>query len=389
MSVLWLMEPDIRLTQFRSNQAPVQDASVPSVPETDIHWALHNAQAELERRRQLAGIKPGKRPEFPAPDWLDTLIPLVKAPEGEPAGNDTVLATATVTVHPGILAAMLKQKLEAAGRIYLLLKAIDRQGRGWLAVDEIRCYLTNKNSPLCVCSWRRLRQLFTQGEALFWQRDPHGRLWLKGAHKIAYKLKIGRLQGFPVALPITTLLSGIQAVRAHFYASFHSGRDDRPISRQRLQVLSDTAPRTQRAYDKIAQVKRCHNLAIGERYTQVAAQERAWKQGRGVFLFIDTQGQQGPPHHKYLAWQLPNSYRGPHDRRAKGSRKRLNRKLAGLVHKGIPGNDGQAIEQVFWPDGALAAKRYNRNPHHDAYWPYRQSRNRQTRLWAVIVSQEN
>jgi len=151
-----------------------------------------------------------------------------------------------------------------------------------------------------------------------------------------------------------------------------------------LYDLSGTAERTQREYDKVAKVKRQRNLAIGERYTKLNAEERAWKQGRGVFHFVDSHGLQGHKNGEYLAWQLPNSYCGPHDQRSRGSRKRINRKLADLVNKGIPGNDGQPIEQVFWPDGASAAREYSRDPERDAYWLRGQSQRRNCILWHVF-----
>ena len=118
-------------------------------------------------------------------------------------------------------------------------------------------------------------------------RNSRDRLWLKGAHRIAYTLDCGRLQGFPIELPLEALLGGIQAVRAAFYGSFHAGRDAKPISRETLSHLSGVPERTQRTYDHVAQIKRQANIAIGERYSQENVQDRAWKQGRAVFHFVD------------------------------------------------------------------------------------------------------
>src|SRR5690606_20744150 len=119
-------------------------------------------------------------------------------------------------------------------RVYFLLRVIDSAGRGWLPIEHVRQQLTQKDSPVKFCGWRRLRQLLREGEGIFWQRDDQDRLWLIGAHRIAYKLDSARLQGFPVELPISALLGGIQAVRAAFYATFHGGRDGKPISRETL-----------------------------------------------------------------------------------------------------------------------------------------------------------
>jgi hypothetical protein len=287
-----------------------------------------------------------------------------------------------------LLMALLKQNLEAQARVYLLLRLIDRPGRGWLDVEVVRRQLTRKGSPLKILGWRRLRQLLHQGEGIFWQRDDRGRLWLKGLHRIAYTLDLGRLQGFPIELPISALLGGIQAVRAAFYACFHGSRDSKPISRETLRQLSGIAERTQRDYDREAQVKRRRNLAIGEAYTTENAQERAWRQGRGVFHFVDVKGRQGRKNRAYVAWQLPNSYEATYQRRSRGSRKRLNRKLKDLVTKGIPGNAEGMVERVFFGNGALAAKAYSRDPECDAYWESQQTTQGQVSLWHVIAGSQ-
>ena len=250
-------------------------------------------------------------------------------------------------------------------------------------MDEARAHLATKGAPWHCCGWRRLRQILAEGEGIFWQRDAQGGLWLRGAHRVAHALDIEKLQGFPVELPIESLLGGIQVVRATFYAAFHSGRESKPISRDTLHTLTGLAPRTQLDYDRLAHVGRQRNMAIGDRHTPAALQERAWQRGRGVFRFVDVKGKQGRPGGEYVAWHLPNSYEGPHSRRSRGSRKRLNRKLADLVNEGIPGNSGPPIERVFWPDGAAAAKGFNRAPATDAYWQGRPTRGA-GRLWQVL-----
>lgn len=284
--------------------------------------------------------------------------------------------------------AMLRAEREAAGRLWLLLRAIDRDGRGWLDIDDIRAQLATKGAPWRICGWRRLRQLLAEGEGIYWQRHERERLWLRGAHRVAYALDCERLQGYPVELPVAALLGGIQGVRAAFYGAFHSGRDAKPISRETLRELSGIAERTQRAYDRLARVERRANMAVGGRYTQECMEERAWQQGRAVFRFVDVLGKQGRKDAAYVAWHLPNSYRGAYERRARGSRKRLNRQLAGLLPKGITGNDGRAAgpacDKVFWADGAAAARQFNRDPARDAYWSQRQSTRAGDGLWHVL-----
>ena len=368
---------EVKASTLPPCEAVEDTASAPS-------WLLLNAQKELQRRRGTichSPAYPGNTPTIPAD--LPTDPAPISTHEARPA-SATACATQIVVVHPTILLSMLKQHQEAPGRVWLLLRAIDADGRGWLDVDDARRHLTEKGAPLRVCGWRRLRQLLAQGEGVFWHRDARNRLWLYGAHRIAYKLDSGRLQGFPVEFLLSALLGGIRTVRAAFYASFHGGRDSKPISRETLESLSGVPGRTQLEYDRVARVERQRNIAIGERHSVENAQERAWRHGRAAFHFIDTQGRQGRAGREYVAWHLPNSYRADYQRRSRGSRKRLNRKLADLVKKGIPGNDDRAVEKLFFPNGALAARRYNRSPEQDAYWHQEERTCTGGKLWRVI-----
>jgi len=383
----WELSPELQQAQARLLQLRIERGIVPknkdelafeAAPVAEpCNWELRNARLALQQLRLQHGIAINDKPKITRTnDWL--------IDQGEPHANQMVKAPATVTIHPSIALAILRQHVEAPARVYFLLRVIDKGGRGWLSVENIRQELTRNDSPLRICGWRRLRQLLREGEGVFWQRDDNDRLWLKGAHKIAYKLDSGRLQGFPVELPVSALLGGIQPVRAAFYATFHGGRDSKPISRETLESLSGIPGRTQLEYDRVARVERTRNIAIGERHTAENAQERAWHHGRAAFHFIDTAGRQGRAGREYVAWHLPNSYRADYQRRSRGSRKRLNRELADLVKKGIPGNDDRAIEKLFFPNGALAAKQYNRNPEQDAYWRQEERTRIGGRLWRVM-----
>lgn len=382
-----LLQAQARLLELRATLGIETKAMSPSLlpvaskPEP-INWMRLNAEAELQRRREHAGILTAyPNPCLCASSGHSQPPRIITEP---PSGS---ASPQSIVVHPSLVLALLREKLEAPGRVYFLLRFIDHQGRGWLRIEDIRRELTHKDSPLKICGWRRLRQLLSQGEGLFWRQDAQDRLWLKGLHRIAYGLDFGRLQGFPIELPIKALLGGIQAVRAAFYACFHGGREAKPISRQKLKEVSGIAQRTQLDYEEIAGVKRRRNLAIGERYTTENVQERAWKQGRASFRFVDAKGRQGQKNREYIAWQLPNSYEAPYQRRSRGSRKRLNRKLKDLLTKGITGNAEAVVERVFFSNGALAAKSYNRDPGKDAYWLRGTAQGSHAVLWAVITCQ--
>ncbi len=381
-----LLEAQEKLLQLRAKLGITStngsESSLMVAPqETGVSWVIRNAQIALQQQRLQLGIAKPSSTQTDT-DWPEEVQVSSSGPEV------AFKSSTTITVHPTIAMAILRQHLEAPARVYFLLRAIDSAGRGWLSIEHVRQYLTQKDSPVKICGWRRLRQLLREGDGIFWQRDDQDRLWLKGSHRIAYTLNSGLLQGFPVALPTQAFLGGIQAVRAAFYATFHGGRDSKPISRDTLESLSGIPGRTQLEYDRVARVERRRNIAVGERYSQEHAQDRAWKQGRAVFHFVDTEGRQGHQGREYVAWHLPNSYQTAYQRRSRGSRKRLNRKLADLVKKGIPGNDDRAIEKLFFPNGALAARQYNRDPELDAYWRQQNPTRAGDLLWHVIAGIE-
>jgi hypothetical protein len=214
-------------------------------------------------------------------------------------------------------------------------------------------------------------------------------LWLCGIHRIASALGIERLRGTPVDFPVSALLAGIKAVRAHFYAGFHSGRKlSHPISRAVMRELTGVPERSQREYDLLARVARERNIAIGGKYTKANAEQTAWQKGRGFFEFHDVQAKQGRKGTVYVAWHLPNSYHGSHAKRSRTSQKRINRKLADLLMERTAGNDNEAIERIFWPNAKEAGRAYNRNYERDMYWSYGHTRDNLQQIWCVLPSQK-
>ena len=53
--------------------------------------------------------------------------------------------------------------------------------------------------------------------------------------------------------------------------------------------------------------------------------------------------------------------------------------------KGITGNDERVVEKVFFSNGAVAAKQYNRDPHKDAYWRQGRPTGAGDGLWHVMT----
>jgi hypothetical protein len=293
---------------------------------------------------------------------------------------------------------MLGQGMAAPGRIWLLLRLLDRDGQGWLALEQIQEHLCHKKSELRVCGRRQLRNLLRQGQDIFWQRGK-SRIWLRSAARVAVALEVDRLRGRPVTLPVPVLLRGMGQVRAHFYATFHSGRaataqdgPGTPVNRTTIQKITAVPARTQRLYEQRTGVESRSNMAVGERLTNSDWQERAWLHGRATFPFTDTKGHHGPAGGRYVAWRLPNSYSGPHALGPRGRMKKINRQID-LVNSRVQGNDlgrpsqidGQrAVDRLFHSDGQSAGRAYNRDRSKDRYWPAGRPRPGSTRLWRVL-----
>lgn len=294
----------------------------------------------------------------------------------------------TIKVYPDIAIGLLRQELVAAGRLWLLLQAADVQGRGWLDEKAARHLFSDKRAALRFCGVRQLRNLIGRGNGLFWTRE-NGRIWLRSAAKVAFALGISRLQMRPVAVPVRVLKQKIGTVRAHLYATFHSGRSkanraNNPIARTTVAKITQVQPRTQRRYERKAKVKQQCHFAIGRQATAENLQARGWQQGCATFQFKDFKGKQGQAGRSYVAWQLPNSYVGPHAQLPKGRQKRINRALTDLFMQGMTGNDqrSQRLEQRFFGNGRLASKAYLRNPKEDHYW--RGRGNGRFQLWQLI-----
>ena len=377
--------------QFRDAlQAPGKSVQSPLGWESE---ALTRALRAAQERRRAAE----QRAQALRLEWLPTQPPTPgrtddrprQTPEGP--GSISAPAAATVSLLPDLALALLREGVAAPGRVWLLLRHMDAEGAGWIELRDARAHLTDKKSPLRICGWRQLRNLLREGEPTFWRRevtkDGEERIWLRSAARVAAALQVTRLKMRPVAVPVAALAESIGLARAHFYATFHSARaQGGPIARETLERLSGVSPRTQRLYEERAGVERQRNWALGPAYSLEAAQERAWRHGHAIFRFTDQQGRHGPAGASYLAWQLPNSYSGPHSVESRGRQKRLNRQLVDLFSKGITGNgkngvdaangacgdgdeiDPEKIVRCFYANGQQAVKGYNRDSHHDAYW---------------------
>jgi hypothetical protein len=304
--------------------------------------------------------------------WLEGLRPAIEsAPPTQPISKKAQFsANATISLAPSLGLAILRKKQAACSRLWLLLRAVDTNGRGAISLDQARQTFTDKESTLHFCGQRQLRNLISAGTGLFWDFDGK-QIWLRSAVRVARALGVSHFHGQEVAIPISALGGGIGAVRANLFASFHSGRNSKPIARQTLAKKSGIAPRTQRRYDRLSGVSKQANYALGPKLGSKEAQEQAWQQGPASFAWREARKGRDDQEVRFLAWQLPNSYHGPHARLGRGRQKRQNKALADLLNKGTAGNDHRLYDGLYsryFADARAASRAYGRSST-AVYWP--------------------
>ncbi|MCB0031133.1 MAG: hypothetical protein KDE28_24650, partial [Anaerolineales bacterium] len=307
--------------------------------------AVRRAWAHQQRRHQETTTDP--KPPAPA---------AVPSPATAPT-SDIPQPTGELHLLPDLALAMLKQDLAAPGRLWWLLRHLDRDGRGWHEQGRIRRLFTK--TAWRFCGRRQLANLLKDGQGTFWSFG-RGRIWLFSAGRVAHKLGVDHASYRPVAVPIQGLLGKVGLVRAHFYASYHSARANgngvgMPVARETIAALTGVEPHAQRDYENRLGLAVQTNIAVGEAIQpgpegEALAQERAWRHGRALFTLVDYQGKQGEKGHRYHAWQLPNSYGALHEAQSRGKRRRVNRQLMDLQEKGA-GND--RVGRRYFANGKL------------------------------------
>ena len=296
-----------------------------------------------------------------------------------------------VTHYPSLGIAALQQSDVPCYRVWLMCRYLDDVGRGMVEVNKLKDELTGVDAALRLFSWKRLRQTLYAGNGRFWHwNQENNQLWLVGVAKVAVALNVPKLVGKRVQLPVKTITAGISQFKAHLYAAWHSGRhSENPISREVQRQLIQIPERTQRRYGRIAKIKTTKNFAIGAHLSPEKLEQEAWQRGNAVFEFTDHAGKFGAENGRYLAWQLPNQYEGPHQQAQFGRQRKINKQLRqqqeqqlkDLVEIGAQGNRGKAnVEHTYHPNGSKAVQAIRTRS--EAYWPTRRSQN--VRFWAVI-----
>lgn len=263
----------------------------------------------------------------------------------------------TVRVYPDLHAAAHAAGLDAAARLYLIARHMDRAGSGRLMPSELRTALEGRG----LMTWRRIRQIMTAGAGIFWAMDPDGAIRLARPGRILKVLKVGRLEYRPVDIPAAALYGSIADYRAAaIYAGVLVGRTrpDAPISQAAIkEATGGLSERAQRRYRKSAAVTavRTWRLSAADPTTlhNLLYEVAKGRRGRVAYLHHDRRGVLGPAGASYVAIQLPNVYSSQTIARGtRGRRRKIARELAPtLLSKA---QQGKVMPRLYHSDSDAA-----------------------------------
>ena len=222
------------------NPTKLNEISWHTLPD-HLGWeSIHLTRLMKRRRRHLAdAAKPGATVLEKCPGY--EAAPIIEEALAAPARTQLVNARPTLPVSPDIALAILKANQAAAGRLWYLLRCLDKQGRGWLHLTNIRQLIADKNSDYHVCGRRQLRNLLQAGTPLFWQIEGD-RLWLRRPARVAAHLGLEKVVYRPVAIPHTQFLGPLKQVKAYLYATLHSTRTPNSPHHKRAPTVGTPRP---------------------------------------------------------------------------------------------------------------------------------------------------
>lgn len=354
---------------------------------TNPSQALLNAQADLLRRRKSSGVayQPPTAVAMPD-DWLARLAADLQQTQTHetavPSEVTTAVSRPSITHYAEIGLAAMAAGESVHYQLWLLARLTDGNDTGALAFEALAAAATGETSETRLYNLQRFRQVISEGNGRYWTVS-NGRLWLTGLPKLAAALGIARLTGAAVEIEAAQITASAGYFRAHIFAAWLTALKN-PISQQTIERVTGINVRTQRRYLRRAKVGTRGNLAIGPALTDQAAQECVWRH-EGVFVFTDYKGKQGAAGKRYLAWRLPTSYRPQAAAGAKGAKRRLNKRIAGLAPTKERGNGG-SYHRVFFANGAAAAQVYNKKQNEgELYWRFHRSQRTGADLWHTLI----
>lgn len=380
--------------------------------------ALQNAQNELLKRRQAAGIEtrpsivaePTPTPQFtPAPykpypglyltapiPWPYKILPqpeiwpdkgavciaqlkfvlyfanLYRAAAGLPRFIDIHCQTEVIATQPAVeppavklfgsmLSAIQKRKQERLGQLWALMRAADPDGGGWLHRRVV--YGLWPTSP------ENMRRIIREGErAGYWRVSGDG-LCYTSETKLCAMLGVTAVNDWAVSIPLSQLREKDKVkLRALFHDAYLSGRGEgaAPIARgswknhhpHTVKAHTGRSRPSQRRYEAARAVVVKNNYEVLADYTPDAlAAIRAGEAGRGPGQPAFVMKRQGGAK---IVKRLSNDYQGTL-RTAKRSRRWLNRRIKGLI-EGRAGDNLTPFVNRRDPVPYVSLRRYYNSP---------------------------
>lgn len=305
----------------------------------------------IEQARTRDGLKPQEKRIIPC----DTFLAPPAAVDPAPVKPTAV----TVKNYPFLGLAILKAKLTAVYRVWLVARHVDRDGRGWLETKELETAVTGGQFDLF--NYRRFRQIVGDGCGTFWQ-EANGRLWLAGVAQVAIALGCSRVDK-PVELPLTAVTGSLKGFNASLYAAWDTRRKPAPVSRSTREDVTGVPERTQRHYCQVAGIRRVRNYSLA---SPTDEQGYAYQHGTAVFSFRDHKGKNGRKGRSYTARELPTTQQPSQERANVGRYQKINQKI-NLVIKA----SRVKVERLFFENARQASKKASRGG--ESFWKFREA----------------
>ena len=200
--------------------------------------------------------------------------------------------------HMGIAAARRYSKIGGGWRLYVLAKALDPQGLGKIAREDLRDYALFLGVNVRTFE-RWIKQARNAGLFYTDVQNSSGQwmIVMANAGIAAAELNCETI-GRKVTLPAAALIGNGWKARA--WAAYEITHNGQPIARETMQKIVNVAVSTQRYRDVQAKVNRVRNFAKSDMQLK-GNQLPGLKETSGrKNIFIDKDG--------FINWRLPNSY---------------------------------------------------------------------------------
>lgn len=253
--------------------------------------------------------------------------------------------------HMGIAAARRFSKLGGAWRLYVLAKALDKNGLGMIARDDLKAWLLSLGVNVRTFE-RWIKQARNYGLIIDVQAQSGEWLLRLVNAGIAGAALNCETAGRRVTMPAGDLIG--KGWKARVWSAYMATHNGQPISRDKMQKIVNVAISTQRYRDAQAgrRVKRIRNYAKTKMRGDMLQGLLDFSKHKGIF--IDGAG--------FINWRLPNSYQVKSAfRGGKGRGRKINKIIRSI----------QATNGLYQMQQALSleneynseiVKLFNRNP---------------------------